>query len=129
MEETLKNRIILILAILTVIFLIGTLSSCISAQRSKAAFNKEMVARLDMEEKIARFTQEKTAIEAKIKEVTQALEAERAALETTKKALLQEQLIGKSLREELQKVTKLKETLEEDLKEALVRNKSVKPKQ
>ena len=129
MEEALKNRIILILSILTVIFLIGTLSSCISAQRSKAAFNREMAARLDMEEKITKFTQEKTAIEAKIREVTQALEVQRAQLQATKKALLQEQLIGKSLREELQKIAKLKEILEEDLKEALVRNKSVKPKQ
>jgi hypothetical protein len=129
MEESLKNRFILILGILTAIFFIGTISSCNSSLRNKSARNKEMAARLDLEEKMSKFNQDKTAIEKQLTAVIQQLNEEKAAHQVSKNALLQEQLVNQSLREELQKVTKLKEALEEDLKEALVTSKSAKPKQ
>ncbi|MFA5145421.1 MAG: hypothetical protein WC723_05405 [Candidatus Omnitrophota bacterium] len=119
MDETIKNRIILILAILTAIFFIATVNSCTNASRQKYARDKEMSTRLDLEEKMGKFTQEKTALEA-------ALAEEKAAHQATKKALVQEQLVNQSVKEELHKVTKLKEALEEDLKEALVQSKSAK---
>jgi len=127
MEETIKNRIILILAILSAIFFIGTVSSCSNAYRQKTARDKEMATRLDLEEKMSKFSQEKTTLEEKLKTRDKELEAAKAGHEATKKALVQEQLVNQSLKEELQKITKLKETLEEDLKEALVQAKA-KPK-
>lgn len=128
MEESIKNRVILILAITTAIFFLGTVGSCSNAHRQKVARDKEMATRLDLEEKMNKFIQDKPAIEAKINALTKELEQEKAAHEATEKALLQEQLVNQSLKEELQKLVKLKEALEEDLKEALVHAKSEKSK-
>jgi len=128
MEENLKTRVILILAILSVIFFLGTISSCTNAARQKRSRDKEMATRLDLEEKMSKFTQEKQALETKITVLSGQLEEEKAAHQATKKALLQEQMVDSSLKEELQKVTKLKEALEEDLKDALTKGKSTKSK-
>jgi predicted RNase H-like nuclease (RuvC/YqgF family) len=126
MEEAMKNRIILILSILSAIFFIATIGSCNNAFRQKSARDKEMLTRLDLEEKMTKFSKEKAALVEKIKAVQKEFEEEKAANEATKKALAQEQLVNKSIKEELAKVTKLKEALEEDLKEALVAGKSTK---
>jgi len=119
MDEAVKNRIILILSILTIILFISTIGSCNNAFRQRAARDKEMVARLDLEEKMTKFSQGKKAMDDKIKAVQKELEEEKAASEVTKKALMQEQLVNQSLKDELTKVTRLKDALEEDLKEAL----------
>jgi adenylosuccinate synthase len=128
MEETIKTRIILILSILSIILFIGTISSCGNAYRQKVARDKEMAKRLDLEERMSRFSQEKLAQEEKSRAQEKELEEEKAAHQATKNALVQEQLVNQSLKEELQKVSKLKEALEEDLKEALVTAKSTKSK-
>lgn len=128
MEESIKNRVILILGILTIIFFIGTVGSCSNAAHLKSSRDKEMATRLDLEEKISKFVQEKQSIETMVNSLSQELEEEKAAHQATKKALLQEQLVNQSLKEELVKVTKLKEALEEDLKEALVTGKSTRTK-
>lgn len=125
MEETIKNRIILVLAILTAIFFVATVNSCSNTYRQKTARDKEMAARLDLEEKMNKVTQEKAATEEKL---NKELEEETTAHQATKKSLEQEQLVNQTLKEELQRVTKLKEAIEEDLKEALVKNKSAKSK-
>lgn len=127
MDEAIKNRIILILSILSAILFISTLGSCNNAFRQKAARDKEMVTRLDLEEKMTKFSQEKIAADDKIKAIQKQSEEEKAANEVAKKALMQEQLVNQSLKDELSKVTKLKDTLEEDLKEALT-GKSTKSK-
>lgn len=124
MEESIKNRAILILGILTAIFFIGTVGSCSNTSRLRSSRDKEMTTRLDLEEKMSKFMQEKQGLEKKLKELTEGLDAEKAGHQVTQKALLQEQLVNQSLKEEITKVTKLKEALEEDLKEALVTGKS-----
>lgn len=129
MEESLKNRFIMVLALLTVIFFIGTVSSCSSSLRNKNSRNKEMAFRLELEEKMSKFNQDKTAVEKQLAAVTQQLEEEKAGHQASKNALLQEQLVNQSLKEELRKVARLKEALEEDLKEALVTSKPAKSKQ
>lgn len=106
-----KDRIILILAILTVIFFIVTVNSCNNASHARAVLNKEVALRLELEEKISKFAQEKTAAEENIKALKQELEKEKATHEVTKKALLQEQLVSQSLKEELEKIANLKEGL------------------
>lgn len=118
MEEGLKDRIILILLVITVMFFIAAVSSCSRAGHFKASRDKEMSSRLDLEEKMGNFTQEKAALEDKINKLS-------GELEVTKKALQQELATNQSIKEELDKVTKLKETLEEDLKEALVKKSKV----
>jgi len=124
MEEGLKNRLIIILGILTLIFFLGTISSCSNLSRLRKSRDKEIVSRLDLEEKMSKILQEKSASDDKLNNATKALQEEGAAYEATKKALFQEQLVSQSLKEEMQKVVKLKEALEEDLKNALVRCKA-----
>jgi len=119
MGENLKNRLIVILGILTAIFFLGTISSCNNARKQETGRKKEMLTRLELEEKMSKFNQEKSDCEARINAAVQEAEAEKAAHLVTKKSLTQEQLVNQSLKEELNKVTKLKEALEEDLKEAL----------
>ncbi|MFA5410538.1 MAG: hypothetical protein WC321_01580 [Candidatus Omnitrophota bacterium] len=128
MEESLKNRLIIILTILSAIFFLGTLKSCDSARRERLARDKEMGRRMDLEEKASSFAQEKMVSDNELKSATSALEEEKAAHQATKKALLQEQLVNQSLKEELQKLSKLKEALEEDLKDALIKDKNSRVK-
>jgi hypothetical protein len=119
MEEALKNRVVIALAILTTVFFFGNLSSCSSASRQKAARDKEMAARLALEEKSTKFIQERSLLEEKAKAKENEAAELKTALEASQKTLVQSQLVNQSLKEELQKVTKLKESLEEQLKQAL----------
>lgn len=117
MDEVLKNRILIILAALSVVFFFGTLSSCNSAMRQKAARDKEMAARLALEERMSRFSQDKSTLEERAKAKEKEAQELKDALEAAKKALLQGQLVNQSLKEELEKVTKIKDALEENSKE------------
>jgi hypothetical protein len=127
MEEVLRSRIILILSILSAILFISNVGSCNNALRQKGARDKEMVTRLDLEEKMSKFAQEKRAMDEKLKALDKDLAEEKAAHEVTKKTLAQEQLVDQSLKDELTKISKLKDALEADLKEALAA-KSAKSK-
>lgn len=106
MDDNLKNRLVIILAVLLAVFFFGTLSSCNSAMRQKAARDKEMAARLVLEEKMNKFTQERSSLEEKAKVKENEAQEAKAALEEVKKALVQEQLLSQSLKEELQKAAK-----------------------
>ena len=120
MEENIKNRVILILAILTIIFLMGAVRSCSTAKKLKMTLielDKEKAVSWDSEQKMNELKKGKAALAKELEDL-------KSENEATQKALLQEQLVSQSLKEELQKVTKLKETLEDDLKDALVKNKA-----
>ena len=126
MDEALKNRIVVILAILSAILFFSTFSSCSSAMRQKAERDKERATRITLEEKTSKYVQEKSALEEKAKAKENQVEELKVSLEVTKKALVQDQLVNMSLKEELQKVTKLKEALEEELRQALIDGKKTK---
>ncbi|MDD4980312.1 MAG: hypothetical protein PHC54_03425 [Candidatus Omnitrophica bacterium] len=117
MEENLKNRSILILVILAVIFFMGTIRSCGTTGKLKLA-----LIELDKEKAASWDTEQKTG------ELKKELTETKAAHEAVKNELLKERLANQGLKEELEKVTKLKDRLEEDLKEALVTGKSTKTK-
>jgi len=123
MEEAFKNRVILILGVLSVILFIATVSSCNSAYRNKSARDKEMSSRLDIEEKMSRFSQEKSMLDEKLKARDKELEEQKAALQATEKALAEEQAVNESLKKELVKETARREKLEEEL---AAKNKSRK---
>jgi len=106
MENGLKNRIVIILAILSLVLLFGTISSYNNAMRQKAGRDKEMVARLQLEEKMNKFSQERSALEEKVKAKEKEAEEIKAALEENKRILVQEQLANQGLKDELQRVTK-----------------------
>jgi len=109
MEELDKNRIIIILAILSLILFLTTVKSSLQATRLKNKLNQEMSVRFDLEEA-------RLKIEQKQRSLEEALREEQASRQAAEKALLE-------TKAELEKMTELKEALEEDLKEALVRNK------
>ncbi|MFH1655357.1 MAG: hypothetical protein ABH954_01955 [Candidatus Omnitrophota bacterium] len=110
MDEQLKDRILIAMVILTVICLILAISSSITAQKNKKSLQREMVLRLDAEEKLTNLTP-----------TVSELENTKTNLEGTTKVLEEQKIINQELRFELEKMKRLKETLEEDLKEALVR--------
>ncbi|MCK9571981.1 MAG: hypothetical protein M0Q96_01740 [Candidatus Omnitrophica bacterium] len=125
-DQGIKDKALTVLSILTLIFCLGWLGSCTNISRNKSAWKVEMSKRLDLEERMTKFSQEKSALEEKAKAKANELEVEQAANQATKKALIEEQLINASLKEELQKVSKLKENLEQDLKGALAGKKPKK---
>lgn len=122
MENNIKNKVIILLVLLSVISLVISFGSCNNFHKQKLSRDKEMAMRLDSEEKLSKLYQGKSKLENNFKNISKKLEEEKIAHDTTKKMLLQEQLANQNLKEELEKVTKLKEILEADLKEALVGN-------
>ncbi|MFA5199832.1 MAG: hypothetical protein WC442_02835 [Candidatus Omnitrophota bacterium] len=128
LNEALKNRIVIILAVLLAIFFFSSLSSCNSAMRIKASRDKEMANRIVLEEKMSKFSQDRSSLEEKAKAKEKEAEELKQALDTANKSLVQEQLINQSLKEELEKMTKLKDTLETDLKQAKEEGKKLRMK-
>jgi len=127
-EETLRNRLILISGILNILLLLVAVGSCNNAIQQKKLKEKEMYNRLTSEEKIDKYVRERAILEEKLKKTEDDLQEEKAAGEATRKALVQEQLVNQSLKSELEKINRLKEALEEDLKEALISGKAEKAK-
>jgi hypothetical protein len=126
MEDLARNRLVVILAALNLIFFFGTLSSCSNARKQKSLKDKEMFSRIDVEEKMSKVSQDKTYFEDKLKIKDKELEDEKTAHQSAKKILAQEQLLNQSLREELAKVIKLKEAAEDELRKALGKDKASK---
>lgn len=112
MEEGIKNKIILVLIVLTASLLVITVGSCNDSRRQKKVTQEEISTRMDLEAKLGKFTREKANLENSLKACQQAMEEKGKALESTQEALSQERLINKSLKSELEKVRELKETLE-----------------
>jgi len=110
-----KNKLVLALSGIILLLVAVLFASCASSYQHKAARQKEMSARFDLEEKLSKISQQDAGLEQRLKTAEKELEAEKAALDNTKKALMQEQLISQSLKEELEKVTRQKESLEAQL--------------
>lgn len=123
MEESLKNRIIFILAVLALIFLIGMIGSCSSALKKGTEYSGEIRLRMDKEEELLKVKREKTSCMVETDNLRKALGEEKELTRSLKNDLLQERLVNQNLKEEMQKITRLNETLENELKEASVRNK------
>ncbi|MCM8791537.1 MAG: hypothetical protein NC826_00050 [Candidatus Omnitrophica bacterium] len=119
-KEELKNRIILILSVLTLILFVTTINSCSESYKQRKQKEKELRQRIELEEKLNRLSDERNIWLSNLDKCQQELRQMNEKLQVTEKNLFQQELINKSLKEELDKITKLKETLEESLKEALV---------
>ncbi|MCX5711144.1 MAG: hypothetical protein NT060_04205 [Candidatus Omnitrophica bacterium] len=123
MDERIKNLVIIVLGVLCFLLIIGTISSCSGAYRQKLARDKEMAGRLDLEEKMSKYSQERVAMEERVKSKDKDLQEATSELAGVKKELLEEQMISKSLKDDLAKLTKTKESLEEDLKQCKSRKR------
>ena len=128
MEENLKNRIILILAVANIILFLGSLGSCNHASRQKAVRQRETITRFNLQEQMDKLMKEKAALESRLKLASQGLEEEKTAHELDKKTLQEKQIVIGVLEAEIERLGKLKDHLENDLKEALTAgSKVVKP--
>jgi len=121
-----KNKVVTILGILALLLFIFNIASCVNVYNHDSLRKKEMLRRLEIEEKMAKSAQESVSVSAKLKEIQEELDEEKAAHEATKKLLIQEKMIEVSLKEDLQKITKLNEALEQGLKKAPKTNKKAK---
>lgn len=124
MNENAKNKLILILALFSILLVITSLRSCSISQKTREVRDKEIAARLDLEEKVSKIEQQKSNLEKKVTNLGKELEQEKAAYETANKSFNDEKSENDRLRDELEKAARLKEKLEENLKEALVSNKN-----
>ncbi|RJO64731.1 MAG: hypothetical protein C4540_03425 [Candidatus Omnitrophota bacterium] len=104
MNEQLRQKLVIGLAISNAVFLIVAVGSCSGSHRQKLAKDKELYARIEIEEKLNKMMQENKALEVKIKEKDKALEEEIKARSESGKLLAQERLIAQGLKEELNKL-------------------------
>ena len=107
-----KDRIIVALAVVTLLLFILNIGSCINAYNQNALRKKEMLQRMELEEKSGKVVQERAGLAQELEAKNKELAEEKANFEAAKKRLIQEQLVSESLKSELEKVTKLKEALE-----------------
>jgi len=119
-EQQLKERILFICIIFTIISLILAISLGVTARRNKVKFQKEMALRIELEENLENSKFVFSALEEEIKKLQNQVNAQKEAYQRIEEELEEEQLVSKALKEELMKTNKLKEVLENNLKEALV---------
>lgn len=128
-EDAVKNRIILIVSTLCLIFFFWAIGVHSEIGKYKNNLQEEMRKRIEMEEQNTSFLKERSALQENVRQLASQIEEEKAAHQATKKALVQEQLVTDSLKEEVEKMTRLKEALEEDLKESLMKERQKQKKQ
>lgn len=121
-----KNKLVIILAIITVMLLALNIGSCVNATNQDSLRKKEMLQRMEMEEKMSKLSQDNAASSEKLKQAQKQLGEAEDSLQAVKKALNQEQLVTASLKEDLQKLTKAKDALEAALKKSPASNVKVK---
>lgn len=121
-EDAVKNRIILIVSTLCLIFFFWAIGAHSEIGKYKKNMQDEIRKRIEMEEQSTNFLKEKSNLTESIKQLTAQLEEEKAANQATKKALVEEQLMNDSLKQEVEKEARLNQALEEDLKEALMKD-------
>jgi len=129
MEEAVKNRVIMILLILSIIFFLLWIEASVSVNRQRTLATNKAALTMELEEKNAKLEKEKSDALGELEKAKTLLSDEKTAHEATKKALSQEQVAEQALKSELESVTRLKETLEKDLKEALGNIESMKSRQ
>jgi len=124
--DALKNRIVIVLGVLNVIFLLIAVNSCSQSKKCIDVKRKEEIMRYDAERELNRVSSDKAAFEEKMLKAEAALAQASGAAESAQNALTQEQLVNKSLKAEIAKLSRLKDALEQDLKNALGSGKSEK---
>lgn len=128
MAETLKSKLVLLLALLCLLFILASIKSCSNATLQKKRVREEMTTRLDLEEKMSGALRDKSLAEEKLKVKEKELAEETASRQEAQKALAQEQSMSQGLKNELQKMSDLKNSLEEQLKACKAGGKSEKRK-
>lgn len=124
--DFLKNKYLIGLGILNVIFLVAAANAMVQGKRCIDVKRREEIQRFDAEQELNKMTSEKQVIEIKLKKLESDFALVSAEAAQAKKSLTQEQLVNQSLKSELEKIRKLKDALEQDLKSALITGKTEK---
>jgi hypothetical protein len=115
-NESLKNKLIIILSITNVIFLLLAFFSWKNSREQSYRWSKEMYSRVEAEEARNNSIKEKAAIETKLEQLVKDIEAAKSENEQLVKSLAQEKMVNKNQGLELDKVIKIKESFEVELK-------------
>jgi hypothetical protein len=113
----LSNKTVLVLIVVCIVLAIGCFSSVNIAYRQKLARDKEMMARLEIEEKMSTFAQRDKARDEEVESMRKQLDQERQSHETTKKTLVSEQVSKQTLQEEVLRLATEKMRLQKTLAE------------
>jgi len=109
------NKLILILSLLSVVFLVTSISSCREASKQKKLVNQERLRRMELEEEILSLSGRNSELELKVNQLEKNLNQQETACRESQRELNQQVV---ELERELKRVTELKEELEKDLGEA-----------
>lgn len=116
-----SNKLVVSLIVLSILLAITTFSSCSIAYRNKVARDKEMIARLELEERMSVLASTRGAVAPeRASEPRQPAQQDVAESDDDlQKALVQEQIANQGLREEVGRLTSQVKTLEDKLQELL----------
>ncbi|MGD9014759.1 MAG: hypothetical protein PVI33_01880 [Candidatus Omnitrophota bacterium] len=116
MKEDLKNKIIVALGLLMVIFFISSIGAYQGLIRQKNLANQEMRTRMELEERVISLSDTNAVAQQKIKQLEGKLDQQETDYQQANQVLNQQIT---ELKQQLETITKLKERLEQDLGEVL----------
>jgi CHASE3 domain sensor protein len=117
MRVNLKDRIILLLSLLTIILFISSIGSYQNLSKQRKLANHEISKRMESEEKIVNLSNRNKDLEQQLNRLQAALSTERTNYKSDTRALNNEIL---RLKDELEKTIQLKESLREQLRQSAV---------
>lgn len=100
MKEGIKNKIILVLGLLTIIFFISSINSCHDAARQKKLVNQERRRRMEFEERVLNLSKRNADLGQKVIRLGERLNQREAVCQATQQELNQEILRLKGESEE-----------------------------
>lgn len=118
MDENVKDKVILALAVACALLFFGMISSCSKSRQTMIAREKEMSIRFDAQAEVYNMQKEKTALENKLQKAQDAVKSAKSVSDSVQKSLDQEKAINQELRAEIDRLAGLNASLEEQLKNA-----------
>ncbi|MFH1338264.1 MAG: hypothetical protein ABIH40_00230 [Candidatus Omnitrophota bacterium] len=110
MREGARNKLILILSLLTAIFLLATASSCRDAAKQKRLVGQERLKRMELEEEMLTLSGRNSELEQKVSQLEGKLNRQETVCQENQRELNRQVA---QLQEELNRAAKLKEEPEE----------------
>lgn len=113
MREGARNKLILILSLVSAIFLLTTLSSCRDAAKQKKMLAQERLKRMELEEQMLGLSDRNSELERRASQLQEELSRQKTACQENLRELNRQVT---QLQEELERTAKLKEELEKEFK-------------
>lgn len=113
MREGARNKLILVLSLLSAIFLLTTASSCRDAAKQKKLAGQERLKRMELEEEMLTLSGRNSELEQKASQLQEELGRQKTVCQENQVELNRQVT---QLQEELNRAAKLKEELEKEFK-------------